>query len=59
LKIKITAARMQKSSDATKTTTCTSIPDLTTQSTLGPNSQGANSLEKRGKKASSGTIPHH
>lgn len=46
-KIKVTAARMQKSSDTTRTITCTSILDLTTQSTLSPNSQGANSLEKK------------
>lgn len=51
LKLKITAARMQKSSDTTKTITCTSILDLTTQSTLGPNSQEANSLEGGKKKS--------
>lgn len=34
LRMKITAIKMQKSSGTTKTSTCTSILDLTTQSSL-------------------------
>lgn len=42
LRMKITAIKMQKSSGTTKTSTCTSILDLTTQSKSSSNSQEFN-----------------